>query len=152
MLNQPDSLVKKIKTNTDNINYQIVQMRKLYPQFQYKINTDNWGHVSFTGILKPHELAPEYLVKINYRSWKNPRVYILSPTLVDKPPHFYHKTGTLCLYHPKEFNWNKNLSVAEFIIPWVASWLYFYEAWKEHGVWYGAEAPHDLDTEKKQTD
>lgn len=152
MLNQPGSLVKKGKTAIELINYQIVQMRKSYPQFQHKINPDATGYVSFIGTLKPHELSPEYLVKIIYRNWKSPRVYILSPKLVDSPPHFYHKTGTLCLFHPKEFKWNKNLPLTEYIIPWISSWVYFYEVWKECGVWYGEEAPHNLDEEKKQND
>lgn len=101
------------------------------------------GLITFTGTLQPHENMPVYTVKITYRSWKNPRVKVISPELVKKPPHFYRKTQTLCLYHPEKFAWKKEYPIAITIIPWVSSWLYFYEVWKQTDKWYGEEAEHN---------
>jgi hypothetical protein len=152
MYNLQNFLVIKIKTNTDHINFQIVQMRNLFPLFEHKINVKKWGYVVFSGTLKPHINFPEYKVKIEYRLGRHPRIKIVSPTLVEKPPHYYSDTNSICLYHPNDFTWSKSVSLAETIIPWTSCWIYFYEVWKESGVWYGEEAPHNIEETKTQKD
>ncbi len=134
-----------------NYNYasQIIEMRKLYQHFDYKINTDVKGYITFTGTLQPHPYFPEYTVKITYRDWKNPRAQILSPRLVEGTPHYYSKTRTVCLYHPDNFQWKKDISIATTIVPWVSSWIFFYEVWKQTGTWFGEEADHTNDKKEE---
>ena len=45
--------------------------------------------------------------------------------------------GSLCLYWPHEWWWRSDCIIAETIIPWTASWLYFYELWLDTGEWLG---------------
>jgi len=77
-----------------------------------------------------------------------PKVKVLEPTLVEKPPHYYHQLGCLCLYKPDNFNWTATKPISNYIIPWTSCWLYFYEVWKGNGIWLGPEASHGINTEK----
>ena len=127
---------------------QIADMKRLYPQFEYSINAHNLSSLTFSGKLAPHINMPDYFIRVTYRLGKSPRVKIIKPDLVEDPPHFYKKQNSLCLYRPDEFIWKKEYSIAKIIIPWVSSWIYFYEVWKETDVWYGEEAEHDINIEK----
>jgi hypothetical protein len=91
-------------------------------------------------------------VKIVYKLARDPKVFVLEPALEDNAPHRYPNTKALCLYSFKLFQWNDNLFVADYIVPWTATWLYFYEVWKETGKWYGEEAPHASNEPKVDVD
>lgn len=117
-------------------------MRKEYPQFKSRREGKN---ILFTGELKVKPEFPSYTVSILYRHDKSPHVKILSPTLVDKPPHFYQSTGTLCLYLPKNYRWSKHRLISKEIVSWTAGWIYFYEIWLQTGKWFGPEAKHNTD-------
>lgn len=82
-------------------------------------------------------------------------VTVLEPRLLERDhppiriPHLYrypteHETPRLCLFWPKEREWTKFTSIANFIIPWTAEWLANYEFWKATGTWPSPEAPHDV--------
>lgn len=122
---------------------QVVEMNKLCPWFTAKMNRAHPEHITFIGELQPEPTFPTYKVKVEYRGKKNPRAFVLSPQLVENPPHIYTDTRSLCLYKPAHLNWKQNMSIAKVIIPRVAAWLYFYEVWLSTGVWYGDEAEHD---------
>lgn len=119
---------------------QILSMRSEYPQF---IAKKHGGQVEFIGELSVKPECPTYTVSIMYRGDKSPRVKILSPKLVDNPPHFYHSIGSLCLYKPKNYKWYKDRLISKDIVSWTAGWIYFYETWLEKGIWMGPEAEHD---------
>ena len=119
---------------------QISSMRSLFPQFTIKKKSKT--EVEFVGELRPKENMPSYKVLILYRGNLRPHVKVLDPLLVEKPPHFYSKSKTLCLYHPKDFNWTHNKLIAKHIVPITSAWIYFYEVWLECGKWYGPEAKH----------
>ena len=34
-------------------------------------------------------------------------------------------------------DWRPDQKISEFIIPWIAVWLYFYEVWHITGEWLG---------------
>jgi hypothetical protein len=91
--------------------------------------------------LQPGEISPIYQVEIEYRHRKAPTVKVMQPTIVAGAPHLY-KDGSLCLYWPKEWNWQDNELIAEIIIPWTALWLYYYELWLDTGKWLGPSS-HD---------
>lgn len=126
------------KTKPYNPLIQIAAMRSRYPQFKAKRMSGL--EIEFIGVLQPLPELPVYTVSITYRGNSDPKVKIISPHLVENPPHFYRNTGTLCLYSSENFKWSREKLVADNIISWTASWIYFYEVWLQTGNWYGPEA------------
>jgi hypothetical protein len=114
-------------------------MRQLFPQFVYKAGKN----AAWYGTLRPDDNSPEYRMKLEYRSGKSPKVWVLSPEIHDKAPHRY-RDRSLCLYYPRHEEWHSGLFLADTIVPWAAEWLFYYEVWLEDpkGRWFGPEAPH----------
>ncbi|MCB2160674.1 hypothetical protein KQH40_01155 [bacterium] len=114
-------------------------IQKRFPQFSVH-RSEGW--TIWRGKLQPRVISPEYEIEIRYLLGKIPKVWVISPYLVDKPPHIYNKDKSLCLYWPKEWVWESNEFIATTIIPWVANWLYYYELWLDTGEWLGPSS-HD---------
>jgi hypothetical protein len=121
-----------------NLGNQVLGMKKYFPAFEC-----NWkgGVVIWTGTIRPSAISESYKIKICYSLNKVPRVWVISPELVKGPngekiPHIYSK-NELCLYYPKYWEWNKNMVIAETILPWSSLWLYYYELWHATGQWLG---------------
>lgn len=93
------------------------------------------------GYLQPQFTSPLYLVKVVYKLKDIPRVWVVSPTLHPKAVHLYADKH-LCLYWPKEWGWRSDQLIANTIIPWTGSWLFFYELWLDTGKWLGPSS-HD---------
>ncbi len=129
---------RKFKSNQELI--QINSMKLQYPQFKYQYNSDN--NLLFTGIIQPSWTMPKYKISVEYRNNEMPRVRVIEPTLVIGPPHYHHNIDCLCLYKPIDFKWTAAKLISKYIITWSTCWLYFYEVWKDTGIWYGPEAEH----------
>lgn len=125
---------------------QINSMRIHFPHFKHSWNKT--GNLTFVGTLQPSKEMPIYKVSIEYRGYQAPRVKIIDPPLVEKPPHFYFNNDCLCLYKPENFEWTPPKPISNYIVPWTSCWIYFYEVWKEKKVWLGPEASHDEETKK----
>jgi len=128
---------------------QVLKMRRLFPQFRYSGRN---GSYVFTGMLQPRIHSHHYLVKIVFKVGRDPKVFVLEPPIEDYAPHRYPGSKALCLYSFKLFRWDDSLFLADYIIPWAATWLYFYEIWKETDRWYGEEAPHLANETKIEKD
>lgn len=128
------------RNKSTKVDLQVGAMKAVYPQFRVTKKTST--EVLFVGELQPKPEYRKYKVSILYRGNSNPQIRVIEPKLVDNPPHFYKGSGTLCLYHPKDFKWRKELLIAKYIVPITAAWLYFYEVWLETDIWYGPEAKH----------
>lgn len=115
-------------------------MRQRFPQF--KVIKRGKYDIEFIGNLQPKPTSHLYTVSITYRGSNTPLVRIVSPKLVDNPPHFYKKENALCLYHSKDFKWKKEKLIAGNIVAWTSAWLYFYELWLRDDKWYGPEVDH----------
>lgn len=115
-------------------------MRQRFPQF--KAIKRGEFEIEFIGDLHVKPAFPVYTVSITYRGGATPVVKVIKPDLVEKPPHFYKKENALCLYHPKDFRWEREKLIARNIVSWTAAWIYFYELWLRDGKWYGQEADH----------
>lgn len=129
-----------------NPQIQIGAMKSLYPNFKVKKLVN--GNLLFTGTIQPKEYMREYTVTIECRGELTPHVKVISPKLVDKPPHFYREQKRLCLYKPVNFHWMDTRLIANYIVPWTSAWLYFYEIWLQKGKWLGPEALHDNNLDK----
>lgn len=124
------------------VSAQIVAMRRLYPQFKVQASLSDPRFLTFIGQVQAHETLPVYTLKISYRHNQPPLVQVLAPELVAAPPHFYADTQSLCLYHPRDFVWQREVSLATEIVPRAVGWVYFYEKWLQSGEWFGDEASH----------
>lgn|SRR5690554_3502373 len=118
---------------------QISAMKSKFPQFKSK---QKGNEIIFTGELLIKPELPTYKISVEYRGNLRPLVKVISPALVENPPHFYQSNKSLCLYHPDNFKWDTNKLIAKEIMQWTIAWLYFYEVWLEKGIWYGPEVPH----------
>ena len=116
-------------------------IRALFPQFNRCRR--GGGRAIWRGTLQPQKSSPLYQIEIQYRHKKVPKVRVLSPKLAPNAPHLY-KDGSLCLYWPKEWQWNANELIAKTILPWTASWLFFYELWLDCGIWFGPSSHDEL--------
>lgn len=117
---------------------QNVGVARHFPTFKASFGR---GKVTWRGTLQPREGSPVYRVSVTYKPGWPPEVRVISPRLDPDAPHVY-PGGLLCLYWPKDKNWNCHKSMAETIIPWTAQWLLFYELCKDTGRWLGPESPH----------
>lgn len=118
---------------TINPGLQNLHILHRFPGFAYRRER---GVAVWRGTLQPRQFSPKYRVAIRYKLSSSPTVNVISPTLAPRPPHVW-KDGTLCLYYPKEKPWQKDMLLAETIIPWTALWLYYYELWLDTGKWLG---------------
>lgn len=112
---------------------QNLHVRRLFPGFSCSINN---GVAIWNGSLQPRFTSPGYIVEIRYKLKQIPKVWILSPPLEPGAVHLYSEKN-LCLYWPKEWKWQPDQLIGKTIIPWTASWLYYYELWLDTGEWLG---------------
>lgn len=77
-----------------------------------------------------------------------PRMFVMRPDLVElsggiHPPHLYDHDGSgalLCLYWPKNGEWDARLKLANTYIAWTAEWLWYFEQWLKDGQWLAGGA------------
>ena len=137
----------KSNINREDLNRQIAAMKSRFPGFKHSIRS---GKLSFTGDLVILPELPTYNVTITYNGGKIPTVVVNSPELVERPPHTY-EDKSLCLFHRKNYDWEKAFLIAKNIVDWTASWAFFYEYWLQTGTWAGPEVQH-CNTEEKKND
>ena len=126
---------KPFKEKVPDRGIQILHLKQRFPQFKYK------GKGVWFGTLQPMPHSQIYKIKIVDKVGAFPRVYVKEPKLAKGAPHLY-SDGSLCLFYPKDFSWNKKSLIAETIVPWTALWLYYYELWLKTGIWYGNSIEH----------
>lgn len=73
-----------------------------------------------------------------------PEMFVLQPSLKsltdEALPHVYPHTGAgtkLCLWWPKQREWQPQMRLSETYIPWTAEWLWYFEDWLTTGIWAG---------------
>lgn len=130
--------VRRPKAQVLNLALQDAHIRERFPGFKGRVRR---GRAVWRGSLQPRPTSPIYQVQIVYKLKELPKAYVLSPALAPGAQHLY-PDGSLCLYWPHEWWWRSDCIIAETIIPWTASWLYFYELWLDTGEWLGPSS-HD---------
>jgi Second Messenger Oligonucleotide or Dinucleotide Synthetase domain len=113
-------------------------VRRSFPSFR---PTFHGASVTWKGRIQPRPGSPIYTLAIRYRPGRPPEVRVLRPEIRPDAPHLY-PGGLLCLYWPKDRNWNSSKLIGETLIPWAAQWLLYYELWLDTGEWLGPESPH----------
>ena len=117
---------------------QFAKIKSEYPQFKSSIVKD----VLFVkGVIKPTPRSVDYRFKLQYRVGNRPKIKITNPELKrnsknEKIPHVYTE-NEICLYYPNYKEFDSNHFVADYIIPWISLWLYYYEIWHLTGEWLG---------------
>jgi hypothetical protein len=91
------------------------------------------------GEVRPTAVSDLYTVSLRHRANWCPEVRVASPALRIRPgakslPHVYGD-GSLCLHTLSD--WQPSRFIADFVVPWVSIWLYFYEVWFATGLWIG---------------
>ena len=93
----------------------------------------------WVGEFRPSPMSVNYRVSVCYRPRWYPEVRVVSPKLelregATSLPHV-NGDGSLCLHVQEE--WQTWMFVADYFVPWISSWLYFYEIWFATGFWVG---------------
>jgi hypothetical protein len=119
---------------------QLAMMRLVHPRFQ---STVHKGLLVCRGSIRPTALNATYKVRLEYRVWDVPRVFVIEPALRERKPgeripHTYTDRGPRpCLYLPGSHEWRTDKRVADTIVPWLSEWLFYYEVWLVTGEWLG---------------
>jgi hypothetical protein len=130
-------------------------LRQYCPQFRLVAHSA-WIGV-WEGTLRP--ICQEYRVRIVYYARKyfqhftltNHRIsiFVLDPEIGPDPrgtgeplQHVYRlghppNRPALCIFDPREDNWQPSEPIHERYIPWAIKWLFFHEDWVDTGVWRG---------------
>jgi len=124
----------KFKNTFVSLLLQKLSMNNNFPDWVSKINKDKLVCI---GKVKPTDFSSEFLIKVEYRIGAKPVISVLDPPLSDKKiPHVY-KGNHLCVFYPPNQEWNSKKYISTTIIPFISSWLYFYEIWLVTGIWEG---------------
>ena len=104
-------------------------------RYHFSISPGRYGRL-YDCVLKirPGELAPQ--------------MFVMRPDLIElaggtRPPHLYDHDGDgalLCLWWPKNCEWDPHHGLVDSYIPWTAEWLWYYEEWLKHGEWLAGGA------------
>ncbi len=133
------------RLHSRNLALQDYWINKLFPQF---ILHQDQHQRYWIGTLTSTHKHQVYTIKIDYNQ-ESPKVFITHPQILNNSPHTY-ADNSLCLHYPPDHSFREDKFIAKTILPWTCEWLYFYEIWKETGVWWGPEAPHQVSSPKGQ--
>jgi hypothetical protein len=111
-------------------------MARLFPRFTARLGRNQ---VTLVGTVTPFGCSEEYRVVIEYKLRTRPSIWVLKPALRSigdgiTIPHTF-SDGSLCLHTPGQ--WQSDLTIAEYIVPWTVEWLLYYETWLATGEWLG---------------
>lgn len=111
-------------------------MSLAFPQFHAE---QRGNALTWTGQLRPSPLSNTYTVEVTYIPPLRPKIRILSPELRLRKeakglPHVFRE-GLLCVHIGSD--WHPGRTIAQWVMPWLSGWLYFYEAWYLTGFWEG---------------
>lgn len=117
------------------------------------------GRLTWRMSRRPFPLAREYDVRLVYQEGSPPQLIVDRPDLVllaegDKLPHVYSQRPTrLCLYWPKAQEWTSADRLDQTFLPWMDTWLLYFEDWLAGGrkEWRGGgEHPDTADVSSRE--
>lgn len=130
---------------------QVYRMRVLWPTLSLE-KARRQIEAVWKGLLQPSPLSDNYLVTLRYRPGWNPETRVLSPELKVRDgfkdlPHT-NSDGSLCLHVIGD--WQPWMYVADYVVPWLCTWLYFYEVWYASGCWVAGGTHADKPEHRSQ--
>ena len=119
------------------------KLKRVFPDSTFSLER-NFG-LKWVGKLHPTPVSATYTVSINYRLDERPEVSILDPVLVSRNgarlPHVFNGNHP-CLFRFKYREWDGTMAIVDTIVPWVSTWLAYYEVWLATGIWCGSKEEH----------
>ena len=144
----------QLRTKALSITQQWLGLRRDFPDGTGELTR---GRLTWTTALHPTPLSRDYLVRLDYREGDTPRVFVVEPSLsqiagVRRIPHLYQQDpACLCLYRSIYGEWSPDKAISRTIIPWAASWLFYFEDWLLSDEWRGGgEHPTPLRNPKRR--
>lgn len=105
------------------------------------------------GELTPKPMSKTYKVKLHYKRGAFIKVFVVGEKLKlaegkNELPHVWSTPlQQLCLFYPKDNEWDPGMFYVHSLIPWASEWLYFYEIWAATGVWHGGGIEHENESD-----
>lgn len=138
----------------------IIQAGTLKSYFpKSKIERNGEKELIWIGDVTPSPLSAKYTLELHYRYNEGAKVYVIDPKplqLADGEkvlPHVYSTPKQqLCLYYPKDNEWNTGMLYVHSLIPWACEWLCHYELWVCTGTWHGGGIHPEAEVEKQTPD
>ena len=127
-----------------SIDEQRARMALLWPRFSVRRFSRERQEGRWVGDAKPQ--FTRFTLDVRYRWGAQPDVRILRPALVRLPdnvegqlPHVFPPADdpTLCLFDPRENQWDSSMYLADTTLPWAFDWIACYEWWLMTGQWTG---------------
>lgn len=103
--------------------------------------------------VRPTTLSREYLVRLTLERGGSPKAFILEPDIEllagdRRLPHVYRDPLRLCLHLPKAHEWVGSMRLDQSFVPWVATWLFYFEEWLVSNDWKGGGEHPDPDAQE----
>jgi hypothetical protein len=121
-----------------------------------KVARKGEAELTWTGSVTPSPLSALYTLRLHYKYKEGAKVYVVEPKPLKLAegksvlPHVYSTPEQrLCLYYPKENEWNTGMYYVHTLIPWACEWLVHYECWVATGTWLGGGIHHETEAEKQ---
>lgn len=126
------------RIHTKSVREQLAMIRLAHPTFRAFVRD---GLLVCIGHIKPTDLNRAYRIRLEYRVMSVPKLIVEDPPLrrrspEEKVPHTY-KGDLPCVYLPSTGEWRSDKFLANTVIPWLSTWLFFYEVWRATGDWLG---------------
>lgn len=121
----------------------IVQLQ-LFRKFDAAGNgTVRRNMLTWNTAVRPSPMSRAYGIMITYVFPNTPDIFVTSPSLKDLSgertiPHLYDQDQLrLCLYYPGSGEYCGEKPMAPQLLPWTATWLYYFEEWLMSDEWKG---------------
>jgi len=129
-------------------------LKSYFPSSQVKRKGES--ELTWIGVVTPSPLSSTYTLKLHYKYNEGAKVYVVEPKPLQLAegktvlPHVYSTPEQrLCLYYPKDKEWDTGMLYVHTLIPWACEWLCHYELWVCTGTWHGGGIHHETEAEKQ---
>jgi hypothetical protein len=131
-----------------------VQGKKLEKAIPSSILRFDKNEMIWEGEITPTLISKTYRIRINYKCGKKPVIRVISEILNrlenERLPHVYSDSRQeLCLYYPKNNEWNSSMYISQTILLWTSEWLFFYEHWLITNEWLGGGIHPETNSKSK---
>jgi len=135
-----------------SVHEQFTYMRQIWPNFECKVRG---GRLSCCGTVQPFLFNETYRVRISYCAGRFPQVFVDKPVLkrrkpAEPIPHTYEGDRPCLFFPPDRSEWSSDKIIAQTIVPWLMTWLFYYEAWLATGTWQGGGIHPNVGDEKAE--